>query len=63
MARHPSGFAGKSGQLTVGQDRMTLKVHSRECRLHVVSRKIQRRQTPRHHIDLAQLSHFETGVW
>ena len=29
----------------------------------VVAREIQRRQRPRHHIDLAQLFHFETGVW
>jgi hypothetical protein len=43
---------------------MTFEMHSREYRLRAaMGHQIQRRQRPGHHIDLAQLFHFEMGVW
>jgi hypothetical protein len=42
---------------------MTFKMYSRECRLRVVAdHETQRRKRHRHHIDLAQLFHVETGL-
>jgi len=41
---------------------MTLEMHSRKPRPRVImGHEIQRRQRHRHHLDLAQLSHLETG--